>query len=301
MQKGVLRIEPNVSVRPKGSHEYGTRTEVKNLNSFRALERSVAYEIERQTDVLDNGGEVVQETRGWDESSEVTFSQRRKEEEEDYRYFPEPDLPPLVVDPEWLNSIRENLPELPMARRLRLQDEYGLLGYDAGVLIDEKAVADYFEGVIAALPGVNPKTVSNWITGDMFGLMNRANLEIYEVRVSPRALAGLIDLVQKGEINQKTAKRVLSEMFDSGRPAREIVDTQDLGQISDTVIISEMVEEVLAENPEQVMTYLKGKETLSQWFYGLVMRAARGKANPQVVQAELDRQLEAFKRKKEKY
>ena len=301
MQKGVLRIEPNVSVRPQGSHEYGTRTEIKNLNSFRALERSVAYEIERQTDVLDNGGEVVQETRGWDESSEVTFSQRRKEEEDDYRYFQEPDLPPLVVDPEWLNSIRENLPELPMARRLRLQDEYGLPGYDAGVLIDEKAVADYFEEVIAALPGVNPKTVSNWITGDVFGLMNRANLEISEVRVSPRALAGLIDLIQKGEINQKTAKRVLSEMFDSGRPAREIVDAQDLGQISDTVIISELVEGVLVENPEQVTTYLNGKETLSQWFYGLVMRAARGKANPQVVQAELDRQLEEFKRKKEKF
>jgi len=295
MQKGVMRIEPNVSVRTEGSREFGTRTEIKNLNSFRVLERSVAFEIERQAAVLDKGGEVVQETRGWDETSEVTFSQRRKEEEDDYRYFPEPDLPPIVVDPDWLNSIREELPELPMARRLRFQDDYGLPVYDASVLIDEQAVADYFESVIAALPGVHPKTVSNWITGDLFGLMNRANVEINGVRISPRALAGLIDLIQKGEINQKTAKRVLSEMFDSGRPARDIVDAQDLGQISDTTTISELVKEVLAKNPEQVATYQNGKETLSQWFYGQVMRAARGKANPQVVQAELDRQLEALK------
>lgn len=296
MQKGVMRVEPNVSVRPVGRHELGTRTEIKNLNSFRALERSVDHEIERQVALLRDGEQVVQETRGWDELNERTFPQRRKEEEDDYRYFPEPDLPPLKIESDWLSTIRESLPELPIARLKRFKDQYGLSAYDAAILTDEQALADYFEAVTEALPGVNPKTVTNWITGDLFSLMNKANLEIKKLQITPSALAELIRLVDEGEINQKTAKSVLAEMFDTARSAEEIVDTQDLRQISDPAVISEIVAQVLTANPEQVTKYLEGKQTLSQWFYGQVMRTARGKANPHVVKLELDRQLNEHKR-----
>jgi len=290
MQKGVMRIEPNVSVRRSGSSEYGTRTEIKNLNSFRALERSVDYEIQRQIEVITNGGKVIQETRGWDDSEEVTFSQRSKEEAEDYRYFPEPDLPPLVVDEEWVEAIRASLPELPLARQKRFELEYELSAYDATVLVTEKPVADYFEAVLQAgkLPA---KAVANWITGDLFALLKESGMSIEQVKIKPPSLAKLLEMVAFGDINQTTAKGVLAEMFTSGAGADEIVERKGLRQISDQEEIASLVSTVLVENPDQVSTYLAGKETVARWLFGQVMRLAKGKANPAVVQEELERQL----------
>lgn len=301
LQKGVMRIEPNVSVRLRGSHQLGTRVEIKNLNSFRALERGVAYEIWRQSELLRQGKQVTQETVGWDDQHEVTFTQRVKEGEDDYRYFPEPDLPPLVIEPDWIERIRASLPELPAQKFRRFREQYRLSDYDAGVLVAEKAVADYFEQAVASLAGrtaparATPKMLANWISSDLFGLLNQAGTSIEQARVTPQGLAGLVELVARGEINQTTAKSVLSEMFATGKDAETIVRERGLLQISDSQAIARLVEQVLAENPAQVADYLAGKHTLSRWLFGQVMRAAEGRANPRVLQEELDRQLIARK------
>jgi aspartyl-tRNA(Asn)/glutamyl-tRNA(Gln) amidotransferase subunit B len=297
MQKGILRIEPNISVRPAGSKAFGTRTEIKNLNSFRALERSTAYEIERQIALLERGEKVKQETRGWDEGRNLTFTQRVKEGEDDYRYFPEPDLPPLALQPEWVESVRSALPELPNARLGRFQAQYGLSAYDAGVLTAEKSGADYYEAAVAASEAA-PKMVANWVTGELFSLLNEAGQGIEASPVSPAALAALLRMVAAGEINQNTGKTVLSEMFTTGKPAAEIVAERGLRQVSDSALIAGLVEQALAENPEQVAAYLAGKESLSRWLFGQVMRLAKGQANPQVLQRELEQQLEGLKLKK---
>ena len=296
MQKGVMRIEPNVSVRPVGSDQFGVRTEIKNLNSFRVLERSVDYEINRQSATLRQGGQVVQETRGWDDSADRTFTQRIKEEEEDYRYFPEPDLPPLVVTPEWLDEIRGSLPELPAAKLQRFRSQYNLGSYDAAVLIAEPAVADFFEQTVLAAPEAMPKIVANWISGDLFGLLNQNGDTIEVGRINPQALGGLLELLVKGQINQTTAKMVLAEMYTSGASAESIVTGRGLRQVSDASAVSAWVQRVLSENPDQVKAYLAGKETITRWLFGQVMRLGQGKANPQIVQDELNRQLEAIKR-----
>ena len=296
MQKGVMRIEPNVSVRPVGSTALGTRAEIKNLNSFRALERGVAYEIQRQTELLRQGKKVRQETVGWDDAREVTFIQRVKEGEDDYRYFPEPDLPPLVVEPAWMEQIRSALPELPAAKFHRFRDQYGLNDYDAGVLVAEQAVADYFELVVKDTPEISPKVVTNWVSGELFGLLNQSGISIDSSKVPPAELARLVQMVTDGAINMTIAKSVLSEMFATGRSAEAIISQGGLRQISDTDSIAPLVSQVLAENPEQVTAYLEGKETLLRWLIGQVMRAARGQANPQVVQKELERQLAEIKR-----
>ena len=298
LEKGVLRIEPNISVRPRGSNELGTRVEVKNLNSFRALERSVAYEIERQINELQSGKPITQQTVGWDETLEETFLQRTKEEEDDYRYFPEPDLPPLVIDPEWIERIQATLPELPGAKLGRFTEEYRLNEYDAGVLVAEQTVANYFEQVMVSInqqPSIeiSPKMVANWITGELFGLLNHYNLSIDKTRVTPQALANLLQLVAQGDINKNTAKSVLADMFQTGKPAHEIVAEQGLTQISDSAFITELVEQVLANNPDQVEEYVQGKDSLARWLFGQVMRMAEGRANPQILKKELDRQLAA--------
>lgn len=295
MQKGILRIEPNVSVRLRNAERLGTRTEVKNLNSFRALERAVDYEIRRQIEQLQSGKPIVQETRGWDESLGATVSQRSKEEAEDYRYFPEPDLPPLVVDREWIERVRLGLPELPAARFRRFRQQYGLGAYDAQVLTAEKAVADYFEAAVAAAPGTEPKLVANWVSGELFSLLNQAGAGIEASPVTAQNLAELVSMVAAGVINQPTAKGVLAEMFARGRTAAEIVASEGLAQISDAEQIAGWVRQVLEENPEQVATYLRGKETVSRWLFGQVMRRAQGRANPQLVQVELERQLNALR------
>jgi aspartyl-tRNA(Asn)/glutamyl-tRNA(Gln) amidotransferase subunit B len=296
LEKGVLRVEPNISVRPTGSNELGTRVEVKNLNSFRALERSVDFEIKRQIEEIKGGRQVIQQTVGWDESLGMTVPQRTKEEEDDYRYFPEPDLPPLVIDPEWIGSIREALPELPDAKLHRFTRQYGLSDYDAGVLVAERAIADYYEGTVDALAELlqveaNPKTVANWLTGELFGLLNLHGVTIEQAALSPQDLAALLQLVSLGEINHNTAKVVLSEMFASGKPAAEIITERGLTQISDRKFITDLVDQVLSANPEQVEEYVHGKDSIARWLFGQVMRSAKGQANPQVLQTELEKRL----------
>jgi aspartyl-tRNA(Asn)/glutamyl-tRNA(Gln) amidotransferase subunit B len=295
MEKGVMRIEPNISVRPLGSRELGTRSEIKNLNSFRVLERATAYEIKRQSELLAKGGKVVQETRGWDEARGVTVVQRSKEEAEDYRYFPEPDLPPLRAPAEWVEQIRRELPELPRARRMRFEKEYGLSAYDAGVLVSEKSTADYFEAVVSLVGRDAAKQAANWITGDLFALLNSSGASLENCRVKPESLARLLLMLGQGEINQPTAKGILGEMFESGADAQEIVERRGLRQVSDSGLIAGLVGEVLQANPEQVAAYLGGKEGVSRWLFGQVMRQAGGKANPGIVQQELERQLNTLK------
>jgi aspartyl-tRNA(Asn)/glutamyl-tRNA(Gln) amidotransferase subunit B len=295
MEKGVIRFEANVSVRPEGVATLGTRVEIKNLNSFRALERSMAYEIQRQTELIRKGGTVSQETLGWDEASGVTYSQRSKEEAHDYRYFPEPDLPPLVVEAEWVERVRASLPELPQARLLRFQTQYGLSLYDASVLVAEQAVADYFEQTAAAEPGLPAKNIANWILGDLFSLMNQNNTAISDLRIRPTGLAELLQMVNLGTINTTTAKSVLAEMLSTGESAQAITTRKGLGQISDDTFISELVEQVLNRSPQEVASYLGGKETVSQWFFGQVMAAAKGQANPKVVREALKRRLDELK------
>jgi aspartyl-tRNA(Asn)/glutamyl-tRNA(Gln) amidotransferase subunit B len=291
MEKGVIRFEPNISIRPVGVKEFGTRTELKNLNSFRALERGTAYELVRQAKVLDEGGKVVQETRGWDEARNVTVSQRSKEEAEDYRYFPEPDLPPLIVERAWVDEIRATLPELPDAKYDRFVTDYGLSASDASVLVTERAVADYFEETVKQLGGKNPKAVCNWLTGELFRYMNEALLPIEQVKIMPQSLAELIGMVEAGTINLNTGKRVLGEMFKTGASAKSIVEAQGLAQISDSSAIEAIVTKVLDANAAEVEKYLAGKESVLGFLVGQVMKESRGKAKPATVQEIMQRQL----------
>lgn len=300
LEKGVMRIEPNISVRPLGSDELGTRVEVKNLNSFRALERSVAYEIKRQTREIQQGKSIVQQTVGWDENLGVTVLQRTKEEEDDYRYFPEPDLPPLVIESEWIERTRSALPELPVAKLHRFTQQYGLGEYDAGILVAEQAVAEYYEEVVASFAEISqgdgrPKTIANWIIGELFGLLNQSGASIEQTHVTPKKLASLLLLVSHGEINHNTAKVVLAEMFSTGKPADEIVAARGFTQISDSEFITKLVNQVLSANSDQVEEYVYGKDSISRWLFGQVMRSAKGQANPKIVQRELDRQLSALR------
>jgi aspartyl-tRNA(Asn)/glutamyl-tRNA(Gln) amidotransferase subunit B len=293
MEKGVIRFEANVSVRPAGSQELRTRTEIKNLNSFRAMERGVAYEIERQTQIWESGGEVAQETLGWNETEGITVPQRGKEHAHDYRYFPEPDLPPLVIDRAWVERLRAELPELPEAKRARFEAQYGLSRYDAAVLTEERAVADYFEKTVAQpRPAASsPKTIANWITGELFRLMNETGQGLTEVKVTPEALADLESLVAEGAINLKTAKAVFEEMYTTGLAPRAIVAQKGMGQISDAREIEKAVAEVIAANPEQLASYLSGKEAVAQWFFGQVMRRLQGRGHPQVIRRALAERL----------
>jgi aspartyl-tRNA(Asn)/glutamyl-tRNA(Gln) amidotransferase subunit B len=238
----------------------------------------------------------MQETRGWDEGRAATFPQRVKEGEQDYRYFPEPDLPPLVIEPELLEKEKACLPELPPARLRRFQQQYGLGKYDASILTNEPAVADYFEQCVQVDPQVSPKVIANWLTGDLFGLLNETGQSIEQIPIGPPALVDLVRMVVTGQINQNTGKIVLAEMYDSGAQAETIVEQRGLRQVSNEADISFWVQQVLDENPAQVASYLAGKETVARWLFGQVMRQAQGKANPQVVQQELDRRLRALKR-----
>lgn len=291
MQKGVMRVEPNVSVRLMGSQELGTRTEIKNLNSFRALERSIAYEIERQGQALDTGQNILQQTLGWDEVQGKTVIQRSKEEAHDYRYFPEPDLPPLVIDAGYLEKIRESLPELPAAKLKRFQDQYQLTAYEAGVLIANLDVADYFEQVVDKAQGLSPKFAANWITGDLFNLLNQSGKEIGEIQITPADFTELLHLISQGDINQNTARQVLERMYATGDSPSEIIMELGLQQISDRDVILAWVNSVIADHPDQVDSYLAGKTSVINWLFGQVMRAAQGKANPELLRQELEKQL----------
>ncbi|MCJ7550954.1 MAG: Asp-tRNA(Asn)/Glu-tRNA(Gln) amidotransferase subunit GatB [Anaerolineae bacterium] len=290
MEKGVLRFEANVSVRLRGTEKLGTRTEIKNLNSFRALVRASQYEIERQTAVLESGGRIVQETLGWDEARGVTFSQRSKEQAHDYRYFPEPDLPPLAIDRAWVDEIAARQPELPAAKYTRFATDLGLTENDARILVAERALADYFEAAVSAYDG-DPSAVSKWVVGELAYLMNRDGVGIENVKVTPEALAALVVLVTKGTVNQNGAKDVLDAMFETGRAPESIVKEKGLVQISDSDQLAAVVAQVLAEHPDEVQSYLGGKDSLLQWFMGQVMKATRGRAKPPTVLSLLREQL----------
>lgn len=281
MEKGSLRCDANVSIRPKGSQAFGTRTEVKNMNSFRHVERALSYEIERQRRVLEEGGEVVQETRLWDPQRGVTVPMRGKEEAHDYRYFPDPDLVPLVIPEEWIEEVRRSLPELPLQRKERFVSQYGIPEYDAGLLTSSKALADYYERCVELFP--EPKQVSNWVMGELLRLLNEAGKEPEQCPLPPEDLAELLDLVKDGTISGKIAKEVFEEMFHTGRKARQIVKERGLEQITDEAFLKEVVLKVLSEHPQEVDAYRKGKEKLLGFFVGQVMKATRGKANPQLV------------------
>jgi aspartyl-tRNA(Asn)/glutamyl-tRNA(Gln) amidotransferase subunit B len=292
MEKGVIRFEANVSVRPTGSGELGIRTEIKNLNSFRAMIRALEYEVKRQSQIIEAGGQVLQETVGWDEDLGVTVSQRGKEEAHDYRYFPEPDLPPLHLDHSWIEDIKAALPELPHVKRDRFKEDYQLSPYTAGVLTAEKQVADFFEQAVAASPTILPKNIANWISVDFFSLLNEANINIEQSQISPTNLAELVALVESGKINARSGKTVLVQMFRSGESASSIVEKRDLNQISDPEIIRDFVKQILNEHPDQVVQYIKGKRTIDQWFFGQVMRATGGKADPSLLRSILNKALQ---------
>ncbi|NHM28291.1 Asp-tRNA(Asn)/Glu-tRNA(Gln) amidotransferase subunit GatB [Desulfofundulus sp. TPOSR] len=289
MEEGSLRCDANVSVRPRGSREFGTKTEIKNMNSFKALQRALAYEVERQIAVLQEGGRIVQETRTWDENKGVTLPMRSKEEAHDYRYFPEPDLVPLVIDRQWVEEIRATLPELPDERRNRYIKRYDLPAYDATVLTATKEMADYFEECVALYP--NAKAVSNWMMGDLSRLLNAHNMDITRCKVSPRQLTDMLKLMDRGTISGKIAKTVFEEMFATGKDPEQIVQEKGLVQITDEGAIAAVVEEVLASNAKVVEDYLKGKDRAFGFLVGQVMKATRGKANPELVNRLLKEKL----------
>jgi aspartyl-tRNA(Asn)/glutamyl-tRNA(Gln) amidotransferase subunit B len=292
MEKGVMRFEASVSVRPVGSNLLNPRHEIKNINSFRALARAVAYEIEHQIEVLEAGGSVVQETMGWDEVRGVTYVQRSKEQVHDYRYFAEPDLPPLDVGREWVDGLRARLPELPHARRARFVSEYGLGVHEAGLLVADGSIADFYEAAVA-LGGAAPQTVCNWVVGDLFRLMKRTEGVGGAVPVTPRVLVELIALVDQGTISLNAGREVLEEMVASGRQAREIVAEDGWAQVSDPVLLRPVVERVLDAHPEQVAQAVGGARPLLNWLIGQVMKSTRGRANPRVVTALLGEALAA--------
>ena len=281
MEKGVLRIEPNISIRPRGSEAFGKRVELKNLNSFRVLAEGTDFELARQAVVLDGGGRVVQETRGWHDARRETFSQRAKEEAEDYRYFAEPDLPPLTLDDNWIVTARAALPELPQAKEARYTGQLGLSPGEAAALADDRAVAEWFDPATAA--GGAPKTLANWILNDLFRLLNERGRRIDDVPLRPAALVELLDLVDKGVVNLTSAREVLAEMIDSDSGPAAIIAARGLTQISDEAALSALVEQTIADNPDALANYLAGKTSLLGWFVGQVMRATRGQANPALV------------------
>ena len=293
MEKGAIRFEANISLRPVGQPTLGTRTEIKNLNSFRAMARAVAFEIERQGRLLTEGRPVEQETRGWDDVGGRTLPQRDKEDAHDYRYFPEPDLPPLRVDAAWLERVRQSLPEVPEKRRRRLVETLALSPRLAAQLVEDAHVADYFERAASAAPAVAPSKIANWVTGELFALLHAAATEIDACRVGPAALAELVAMVEGDYISPTTGKALLERLFQQGGRPSTIVEAEGLAQVSDTDAVDRLVIQVLAENPEQVRQYRQGKTAVGQWLFGQVMRHAGGRAKPALVQARLQAFLEA--------
>ncbi len=293
MSKGVLRFEANISVRPKGSDEFRTRTEVKNLNSIRSMQRASAYEIERQSKAYETGGTVSQATLGWDDARQVTVVQREKESAHDYRYFPEPDLLPLKISREWVEEIRKTLPELPDAKRDRLI-KLGLSRYDASVLVAERAVADYFEQVLAA--GADAKKAANWIINELFARMNKAGLEAEDIastKVSPAALTSLIKLVDAGTINNNAAKKVLDSLYTEGGDPETWVEKLGLTQTRDTGAIEGVVDAILTANPNEVTRYCAGEEKVLKFLTGQIMREGKGKFPADLVQQVLGEKIKA--------
>lgn len=302
MQDGNFRCDANISLRPAGSPEFGVRTEVKNMNSFRSVYLALNYEIERQRRILEEGGRIVQETRGWLEERGVTVAQRSKEQAHDYRYFPEPDLPPLSIPAAWVAEIRQGLPELAGQRQARFIEQYGLPQYDAALLTGSRAMADYFEEAVALDASAAPdpaafaKSVSNWMLGDLSRLMNLENRDITDVAVKPAHLAELVALIDAGALSGTLAKTVLEESFASGAAPAKIVAEKGYSQIDDSAVVATAVEDALAANPRAVADYLKGKETASRFLMGQVMKLTYGKAKPELALQLVQARLEAIKK-----
>ncbi|MEK9627632.1 MAG: Asp-tRNA(Asn)/Glu-tRNA(Gln) amidotransferase subunit GatB [Nitrospinota bacterium] len=281
MEEGSLRCDANISLRPEGQKEFGTRTELKNLNSFKFVQKAIEFEVARQTQVLEQGDQVIQETRLYDSDKGETFSMRSKEEAHDYRYFPDPDLVPVVVDEAWVDKIKKTLPELPEQKRERFVTEHNLPEYDAGVLTSSKDLANYFEKCTSLLS--KPKIISNWIMGDLLRELNKSNLEIQECPVSPETLVSLLKMIDEGIISGNIAKMVFEEMYQTGKEPTAIVEEKGLKQITDDKAIDEMVETVLQANQSQVEEYKGGKEKVLGFLVGQVMKLSKGKANPGAV------------------
>jgi aspartyl-tRNA(Asn)/glutamyl-tRNA(Gln) amidotransferase subunit B len=291
MQEGSFRCDANVSVRPKGQEKFGTRAEIKNLNSFRFVERAINYEVERQIDLIEGGGTVVQETRLYDPDRGETRSMRSKEEANDYRYFPDPDLLPLAIDDAMIESVRATLPELPDEKAARFVADHGLSAYDAGVLTASRELADYYETVVQGLGGGQHKLAANWVMGDLSGALNKDGLDVAQSRVAAPALAQLLSRIADDTISGKIAKEVFEAMWTEGRGADEIIDAKGLRQITDTSAIERAIDEVIAKNPQQLAEYRSGKDKLFGFFVGQVMKATQGKANPAQLNELLKRKL----------
>ena len=289
MEEGSFRCDANVSIMPKGTETFGTRAELKNLNSFKFVEKALQYEILRQQEVLEDGGKVVQETRLWNTDQGVTTSMRGKEEAHDYRYFPDPDLLPLVIEADWIESMKARLPELPDEKEKRFIRDLGLSAYDAGVLTAGREIADYFEAALKT--DSNPKQVANWIMGPLLGLLNAEGKTIQESPIPPENLAELVRLIEEDVISGKIAKTVFEEMAVSGKPPKVIVEEKGLVQITDASAIESLVDTVLENNPKQVADYKSGNTKILGFFVGLVMRETKGKANPKLVNEVLKKKL----------
>ena len=289
LEEGSFRCDANVSLRPRGTQPLGTRTELKNLNSFKHVEKALQYEISRQKEVIMDGGQIVQETRLWDPDKNKTASMRSKEEAHDYRYFPDPDLLPLVIDDEWIEAVKKSLPELPDAKKKRFMDQYELPSYDAELLTSDRGLADYFEDCARKFP--QPKQVSNWVMGSLLGLLNAQEKTIEDSPVSAVDLARLLALVEEGVISGKIAKSVLDEMGRTGRPAEKIVEEKGLVQITDTDALEDVVLKIIAGHPGEVKAYKNGKTKLLGFFVGQIMRETRGQANPKMVNEILKQTL----------
>lgn len=292
MEEGSLRCDANVSVRPVGQKELGTKTEIKNINSFKGVERAIEYEAMRQAELLEDGGKVVQETRTWDEKEGVTKSMRTKEEANDYRYFPEPDLVPFTVSDEYIENIRKSLPELPDARKERYMKKFGLSSEDAVFMTNDKATADYFEAAVDA--GADPKACVNWLMGEFASQLSTDGIEIAKAPVSAENLAALLKLISKGTISGKIAKKVFATMWKEGGNPEEIVKAQGLVQISDTAELSKLVDEVVGKNPKAVEDFKAGKKKAVGALVGQIMKATKGKANPRVINELLNKKLQSL-------
>ncbi|HKP81691.1 MAG TPA: Asp-tRNA(Asn)/Glu-tRNA(Gln) amidotransferase subunit GatB [Pyrinomonadaceae bacterium] len=290
MEKGNLRCEANVSVRRVGEEKFGTKVELKNLNSVRFMQRAIEYEVARHIKVLESGGRLMQETRLWDDRALETRVMRSKEEAHDYRYFPEPDLQPLIVSEQFVEEVRRAMPELPDTRRKRFGEQYGLSYADASQLVSERSLADYYE--TAAQASGNPRATANWIRSELQRELEANNLSAADSPVLPQELGVLVRLIDEGKISGKQGKDVLVEMFKTGKPAQTIIEEQGLVQVSDTTEIDALIESVIAANPDQVASYRSGKEALIGFFVGQVIKASKGKANPKVVNERLRAKLQ---------
>jgi aspartyl-tRNA(Asn)/glutamyl-tRNA(Gln) amidotransferase subunit B len=289
MEEGSFRCDANVSIRPMGQKEFGTRAELKNMNSFRNVQRALEYEIKRQQYLVESGGKVVQETRLWDDASGTSISMRSKEEAHDYRYFPDPDLVPILVDDAWVEKLRSELPELPIAKRERFIKDYSIPEYDAGVLTADKALAQYYEDVVKLCD--KPKQASNWVMGDLLRFLNEDKLDIRKCPITADALADMIKLIEEGTISGKMAKEILPEMYKTGLPPQKIIEAKGMVQITDEGELTKTITAIIDANPSQLTDYRGGKEKLFGFFVGQVMKVTQGKANPQLVNDLLKKML----------